>query len=178
MCENSNIKNVRVCVIGAGLAGSMMSILLGKLGYRVSVYEKREDPKAVRYSNLFFIILIISYIISYFISYFLFFFFFFFSSSFNLFEQNDLLNDEFGPVTSPSKRSINLALSYRGILALKEVNYLFYFIFCDFQLIFINLILFCRLVFQIKLWFMLYQCLVELFIILVVVYHNNHMEIK
>jgi hypothetical protein len=36
--------------------------------------------------------------------------------------QNDALSDEFGPASSPSKRSINLALSYRGILGLREVK--------------------------------------------------------
>ena len=44
-------KNMKICIIGAGLAGSMMAILLGKLGYKVTVYEKREDPKAVTPSS-------------------------------------------------------------------------------------------------------------------------------
>lgn len=39
--------NVRICIVGAGLAGTMMAILLAKLGYRVTVYEKREDPRVV-----------------------------------------------------------------------------------------------------------------------------------
>lgn len=46
--SSSNNKNIRICIIGAGLAGTMMAILLAKLGYRVTVYEKREDPRVVR----------------------------------------------------------------------------------------------------------------------------------
>lgn len=45
--SRANNKSVRICIVGAGLAGSMMAILLAKLGYRVSVYEKREDPRVV-----------------------------------------------------------------------------------------------------------------------------------
>jgi kynurenine 3-monooxygenase len=45
--SRENNKSVRICIVGAGLAGSMMAILLAKLGYRISVYEKREDPRVV-----------------------------------------------------------------------------------------------------------------------------------
>lgn len=41
-------RKFRVCIVGAGLAGSMMACMLGKLNYTVSVYEKREDPRVVR----------------------------------------------------------------------------------------------------------------------------------
>jgi kynurenine 3-monooxygenase len=40
-------RKFRICIVGAGLAGSMMACMLGKLNYTVSVYEKREDPRAV-----------------------------------------------------------------------------------------------------------------------------------
>ena len=43
-----------ICVIGAGLAGSMVASLLSKLRddsgdklFRISVYEKRDDPRKV-----------------------------------------------------------------------------------------------------------------------------------
>jgi kynurenine 3-monooxygenase len=35
-----------VNIIGAGLAGSLLAILLAKRGFRVSVYERRPDPRA------------------------------------------------------------------------------------------------------------------------------------
>jgi kynurenine 3-monooxygenase len=34
-----------VNIIGAGLAGSLLAILLAKRGFRVSVYERRPDPR-------------------------------------------------------------------------------------------------------------------------------------
>ncbi|MDF9800959.1 kynurenine 3-monooxygenase [Catalinimonas alkaloidigena] len=34
-----------VNILGAGLAGSLLSLLLTKQGYQVSVYEKRDDPR-------------------------------------------------------------------------------------------------------------------------------------
>lgn len=36
---------MEVTIIGAGLAGSLLSVFLGKKGYRVTVYEKRADPR-------------------------------------------------------------------------------------------------------------------------------------
>ena len=42
------MSDASVCVIGAGLAGSMVANLLGKLGYRVDLYEKRSDPRNVK----------------------------------------------------------------------------------------------------------------------------------
>lgn len=34
-----------ICIIGAGLAGSLLAVLLAKQGFRVSVYERRPDPR-------------------------------------------------------------------------------------------------------------------------------------
>lgn len=78
-------KPQKVGVIGAGLAGLMIASLLERLGFDVSVYEKRyleedEDDKGHK--------------------------------------------DVFGAAKSATKRSINLALSYRGICALEEVGIL------------------------------------------------------
>ena len=70
--------------VGAGLAGTMTAVLLGKLGYKVTVFERRAD----------------------------------FGSD------NLQLHSEFGAATSAVKRSINLALSYRGIAALTEAGLL------------------------------------------------------
>jgi kynurenine 3-monooxygenase len=35
-----------VIVLGAGLAGTLMAVLLGKAGYRVRVFERRSDPRS------------------------------------------------------------------------------------------------------------------------------------
>ena len=35
-----------VAIIGGGLAGSLTAVVLGKRGYKVDVYEKREDSRA------------------------------------------------------------------------------------------------------------------------------------
>ena len=61
----------RFTIVGAGLAGALMACYLGKVGYRVAVYEKRSDPRG---------------------------------------------QDQTGG------RSINLAISVRGIRALREVG--------------------------------------------------------
>jgi len=37
---NSDFKNI--CIVGAGLSGTMCAAMLGKLGYNVSVFEKRD----------------------------------------------------------------------------------------------------------------------------------------
>src|SRR5262245_24374838 len=36
-----------VNVIGAGLAGSLLAILLARRGYRVTLYERRPDPRRI-----------------------------------------------------------------------------------------------------------------------------------
>ena len=64
-------KSKHIAIIGGGLVGSLLSIYLSKRGYRVSVFERREDPRKK---------------------------------------------------TSDEGRSINLALSTRGIRALEEVG--------------------------------------------------------
>lgn len=38
----------RVAIVGAGLAGSLLAILLGRRGYPVDVYERRGDPRIGR----------------------------------------------------------------------------------------------------------------------------------
>ena len=38
-------KNYHIGIIGAGLAGAMVGCLLDKLGFQVSIYEKRDDPR-------------------------------------------------------------------------------------------------------------------------------------
>ncbi|MEE8252074.1 MAG: NAD(P)/FAD-dependent oxidoreductase [Gemmatimonadales bacterium] len=37
----------RVAVVGAGLAGSLMAVYLGRAGYAVDVFEKRPDPRSL-----------------------------------------------------------------------------------------------------------------------------------
>lgn len=41
----ANQQQPKVCIAGAGLAGSLMALRLALEGYRVSVYEKRGDPR-------------------------------------------------------------------------------------------------------------------------------------
>ena len=76
----------RVCVVGAGLSGSLVAILLAQLGLEVTIFEKRPDPRAT--------------------------------------EDLSVVSSEFGLSTNAAKRSINLALSTRGMVALKEVGIL------------------------------------------------------
>ena len=73
-----------VGIVGAGLAGTMVAVLLENLGLKVTVFEKRLDQRK---------------------------------------DATDLAG-EFGASTSALKRSINLALSYRGQIALKELGIL------------------------------------------------------
>lgn len=40
-----------VVIVGAGLAGSLLACYLAKLGFRVAVYERRGDPRAVGYQG-------------------------------------------------------------------------------------------------------------------------------
>ena len=79
-------KHGKICVVGAGLAGNMVAALLAKLGFSVTVFEKRKDERK---------------------------------------EDHDSTSlSAFGTSTSAVKRSVNLALSYRGQCALKEVGLL------------------------------------------------------
>lgn len=73
---------IKIAIVGAGLAGSMIAGLLDKFpNFEITVYEKRPNPN-----------------------------------------QDDNSSGVFGHSTSAVKRSINLALSHRGILALKELG--------------------------------------------------------
>src|SRR5690348_4889551 len=69
--EIANVNMNRITIVGAGLAGSLLSVYLAKKGFKVDVYERRPD---MRKSNI------------------------------------------------GGGKSINLALSTRGIHALKEVG--------------------------------------------------------
>ncbi len=40
-----------VLIVGAGLAGSLMGCYLGRAGYRVSIFERRSDPRALGYAG-------------------------------------------------------------------------------------------------------------------------------
>lgn len=99
---------MKIAVIGAGLAGSMITALLSLLhrefnfsGDNLSLYlfEKRDDPRIP-----------------------------FDTQSDKSCDKNECSNDErlsrtaFGASVSATKRSINLALSYRGMKALREVS--------------------------------------------------------
>jgi kynurenine 3-monooxygenase len=41
--------STHVMIVGAGLSGSLMACYLGRAGYRVSIYERRPDPRAKGY---------------------------------------------------------------------------------------------------------------------------------
>ncbi len=71
-----------VAVVGAGLAGTMIAALLVDLGFKVTVFEKRDDAPV----------------------------------------SDEKASSEFGNSTNAIKRSINLALSHRGILALERLH--------------------------------------------------------
>ncbi|MEM9858366.1 MAG: NAD(P)/FAD-dependent oxidoreductase [Bacteroidota bacterium] len=43
--------NGSIAVIGAGLVGSLLSIYLAKRGYKVTIFEKRPDPRKTSYSG-------------------------------------------------------------------------------------------------------------------------------
>jgi kynurenine 3-monooxygenase len=45
MIDQEKAKNYHICIVGAGLAGSMAACLLSKLGFQISIYEKRNDPR-------------------------------------------------------------------------------------------------------------------------------------
>jgi kynurenine 3-monooxygenase len=73
-----------VGIVGAGLAGTMVAVLLENLGLKVTVFERRLDQR----------------------------------------KDTTEIAGAFGASTSALKRSINLALSYRGQIALKELGIL------------------------------------------------------
>ena len=42
----SNASHPRFTLIGSGLAGALLAAYLGRKGYEVDLYERREDPNA------------------------------------------------------------------------------------------------------------------------------------
>ncbi|RYG61929.1 FAD-dependent monooxygenase, partial [archaeon] len=83
----------KIAIVGAGLAGSMAAALLAKLDFDITIFEKRPDHHSVpKPSNT--------------------------SSS----AATSATSSVHGNATNSLKRSINLALSYRGICALKELD--------------------------------------------------------
>jgi len=84
-------EEVRVCVVGAGLAGTMVAVLLSELpGVNVSLFEKRPDPRQEEEK-----------------------------------QEDETTSKAFGKSTSAAKRSINLALSKRGMDALAAAGIAF-----------------------------------------------------
>ncbi len=43
--ESKKNTDKSICIVGSGLVGTMLSVFLGKAGYKVDVYEKRSDPR-------------------------------------------------------------------------------------------------------------------------------------
>lgn len=90
----------KVTVVGAGLAGSLMSLLLAKRGLAVRVLEKRSDMRKGSWGRG--------------------------DASAEKDSDNNDKQDDFQKGLSrfkdSAKRSINLALSHRGICALKEAG--------------------------------------------------------
>ena len=82
MSRPESTSSLRVCVVGAGLSGTLMALLLSQLeGAEVHLFEKRGDAAADSSSSA-----------------------------------------AFGASTATLKRSINLALSYRGSLGLQALD--------------------------------------------------------
>jgi len=48
----SSSEEINICVIGAGLAGTMTAGLLRKLGYHVEIFEKRHFSESVYFFNI------------------------------------------------------------------------------------------------------------------------------
>lgn len=87
MDRDSGRPNGVVAVVGAGLAGSMMALMLAKRGFEVELYEKRPD--------------------------------------FRVLERSDAKDgSHLGQSADALRRSINLALSFRGQEALRAVGLL------------------------------------------------------
>ena len=49
--EKKNTEVPTVAVIGAGLAGSMVAVLMARLNYKVEMFEKRDDPRKAAQEN-------------------------------------------------------------------------------------------------------------------------------
>jgi kynurenine 3-monooxygenase len=46
-----NASSRAITIIGAGLAGSLLAILLARRGWQVTVYERRGDPRVKGYES-------------------------------------------------------------------------------------------------------------------------------
>ena len=44
-------ESTHVMIVGAGLAGSLMACYLARAGYRVTMHERRADPRAQGYAG-------------------------------------------------------------------------------------------------------------------------------
>ena len=103
-------RNGRIGLIGGGLTGCMTALLLNDLGYDVCIFEKRDELRITVCFSLLFKP---------------FFFFFFLQLFFVLFLSKDddkEVIDAHGRASHSEKRSINMALSYRGQVALRLVG--------------------------------------------------------
>lgn len=93
---------IKVCIVGAGLAGTMAASLLAEFGFEIHIFERRDDPTTSSSSH---------------------------SPSLSETKPNDENDADskasvFGNSTNASKRSINLALSHRGQCALSQIGLL------------------------------------------------------
>ena len=44
-------RNRHITIVGAGLAGALLGALLGRQGWKVDIYERRNDPRKRGYEG-------------------------------------------------------------------------------------------------------------------------------